>query len=161
MSEIIRYFAYGSNMNEEHLTQWCLERGYSPVTALKREVAVLKGWRLEFNYYSSRWGAGAANIVRDEKGEAWGILMELTEKDYEKIRCKEGYPNYYDEIIVDVLTRDGKLLTNVKTFKVVRSRESKEYTPPTREYLNLLIEAAINNNFPQYYIKFLKSLPTK
>ena len=87
--------------------------------------------------------------------------MELTEEDYEKICRKEGYPNYYNEIIVEVVTKDGGLIRDVKTFKVVKFRESKEYIPPAKEYLDLLIETAIKNDFPQHYINYLKSLPAK
>ncbi len=158
---IIGYFAYGSNMHEEDLARWCRRKKYKPIVPLKKEVAVLKDWKLVFNYYSISRGGGAANIKPQKGCEVWGILMELTEEDYEKIREKEGAPNYYEEVSVKVVTRDGKVIDDVKTFKVVKEREKRGFEPPTREYLNLLIEAAEKYQFPKWYIKMLKSIRTK
>ena len=157
----MRYFAYGSNMHEGDLARWCREHGYKPITPLSREVAVLRGWKLVFNYYSTTRGGGAANIKPQEGGEVWGILMELSEEDYEIIRRKEGAPHYYEEITVSVVTRDGRIVDNVKTFRVVKERESGGFIPPTREYINLLIEAAEEHQFPEYYTRMLKSIETR
>jgi len=157
---VVRYFAYGSNMNEEDLARWCRKKGYEPVRPLRREVAVLRGWRLVFNYYSHSRKGGAANIEPREGCEVWGVLMELSEEDYEKIRKKEGAPRCYEEITVTVVTRDGRVVDGVKTFRVARGRESGGFVPPTREYLNLIVEAAERYQFPKWYIDELRSVRT-
>jgi len=159
--KVVRYFAYGSNMHEEDLKRWCRERGYRPIRPLKKEVAVLKDYRLVFNYYSSTRGGGVANIVESEGDEVWGILMELNEKDYKKIMKKEGAPYCYKEITVSVIARDGRTVHDVKTFKVVEELEEDRHVPPTREYLNLLVEVAEKYNFPEWYIRMLRSIKTK
>lgn len=155
----VKYFAYGSNMHKEDLRRWCERGGYSPVTFLSEEVAVLKDWKLIFNYYSASRGGGAANIVRSVGNEVWGLLVELSVEDYEKIYKKEGAPRCYKEIIVSVVTKDGKVIDDVRTFRAVKERESRKHVAPTKEYLKLLIESAKNYGFPKWYIKKLEKIP--
>ena len=52
-----------------------------------------------------------------------GSTHEGLWKDYWKIYKKEGAPKYYKEEPVTVVTRDGKVIDGVKTFKVVKERE--------------------------------------
>ncbi|MEM2251269.1 MAG: gamma-glutamylcyclotransferase family protein [Candidatus Hadarchaeales archaeon] len=152
------YFAYGSNMDEEDLENWCRMHNYQPVKPLVKEVAVLKGWKLVFNYYSATRCGGVANIQRCEGEEVWGLLMELTKDDFEKLRKKEGAPKVYQEKRVSVMTRDG-LVKEAITFVV--KQPAAQFVPPTPEYLNLLIRSAVKNGFPKDYIQKLKSIPTK
>ena len=58
--EVLKYFAYGSNMDGDRLR----ERG---VRFYKRERGVLEGYRLVFNKRSSKGSReGYANIIKEE-----------------------------------------------------------------------------------------------
>lgn len=155
------YFAYGSNMHEGDLKEWCRRKGYSLIVFLEKKVAVLKNYKLVFNYYSVSRGCGVANIVESKGSDVWGLLTKVSGDDYKKVREKEGYPCFYTEIDVNVTVLDENKVVPAKTFKVVKSREAKEYQPPSKYYLNLLIESARKHAFPEEYIKMLESLPTK
>ena len=158
---MINYFAYGSNMDEEDFEKRCNKKGWRMVKFQNRRVAKLNGYKLTFNYYSPSRKAGAANIMESKKDCAYGLLIEIEESNLETIRKKEGYPNYYDEISVDVETFDGTPSQDVKTYKVVKSREEHNHQPPTEEYMQLIIKNAKKYGFPKEYIEYLESFPTK
>jgi len=154
------YFAYGSNMDEDDLREWCKKNGYSPIVFLDKKVVFLKDYKLAFNYYSVSRRCGVANIIKSEGDEVWGLLTKVSEEDYNKICRKEGCPFYYTEIDVKVITKDQKVV-KAKTFKVVKDKEAKEYKAPSKYYLKLLLKSARKYSFPNWYIEMLESLPTK
>lgn len=156
-----QYFAYGSNMDEEDLNRWCEECGYPKVTFLRVLPAKLNNYVLSFNYFSISRNGGAANIMESKKDAIYGLLIELKDEDIHIIRKKEGFPNNYTEINVSVKTFDNILVENVKTYKVVKQRERKDFVPPTKYYLGLIIKNAKKYKFPLSYINFLESIPTK
>ena len=117
------YFAYGSNMDEEDLRKWCESEGRTLPEWRLIGAACLEGYELSFNYRSVRREGGAANLMERPGRRAYGLLFEITKnRDLETIRKKEGYPNHYDEITVS-LKQGDKSIDNVKTFKVVKSKE--------------------------------------
>lgn len=158
---MVYYFAYGSNMDKGDLDKWCNCKGYPPITFLGVSRAKLSGYKLSFNYYSFSRKGGAANIMRSEKDCVYGLLIEMENGDLDTIRKKEGYPCYYDEICVGVKTFDGTLYRDVKTYKVVKSKEKSDHQPPTKDYMELIIRNAGEWSFPSKYIKRLKSIKTK
>lgn len=163
--KMIRYFAYGSNMDKKDFEQKCKDKGWRKVKFLNTRPAKLEGYRLTFNYYSKCRYGGAANIMEDERGCVYGLISDIEESDLETIRKKEGYSEdckkcYYDEVCVDVEV-DEAVVPHVKTYKVAEHRETPNHQPPTKEYLNLIIRNAEKYHFPNEYIKFLNSIPTK
>ncbi|MFH1651742.1 MAG: gamma-glutamylcyclotransferase family protein [Chloroflexota bacterium] len=159
---MIDYFAYGSNMDNKEV-QKCSVELRNP------RVARLDGYKLRFNYCSSKRKSGAANIMVSEGDSVYGLLMELNEKELKRIRCKEGcknpdttgLPNYYDEIRVTVEKQeDSELVINVVTYKVTNDKERKENVPPKESYMKLIIDNAEKYGFPSKYISFLKSIET-
>lgn len=97
--------------------------------------------------------------VRDS--HVYGLLIGIQEADLQILRKKEGYPTYYDEILVEVEKFNCGVVQQVKTYKVVKNRELLHDQPPNRSYLQLLIESATEYDFPDEYIMFLKSIDTK
>lgn len=154
----VYYFAYGSNMNEEDLSKWCREHGYSPIKPQEVKVAVLKDFKLVFNYYSKVRGCGVASVVPSRGDEVWGLLLKISSEDYQKIKEKEGCCRVYKEVDVDVVT-DGGDVIRAKTFMVAKELQSKEHQPPSAYYLSLLIEAAKKHSFPREYVERLKGVP--
>jgi len=128
----MRYFAYGSNMDPDRMR----ERG---VNFLKREHAILEGWRLEFNKVSSRNpDEGYANIVKDENSVVEGILYEINDSDLKILDRYEGYPNHYERIKVVVRMANGE---NVEAVTYIAKPDKvKDGLKPSREYLNHLLK---------------------
>jgi len=131
----VKYFAYGSNMDPDRMRE---ER---KVFFLKRERAVLEGWRLLFNKIKRDLpGAGYANIVKDEGSIVEGVLYEIREEDLEKLDECEGYPRHYYRRKVKVRIEDGReveALTYIANPDMTRSD-----LKPTRKYLRYLIRGS-------------------
>ncbi len=129
----MRYFAYGSNMNPEQMKK----RG---IRFKKRERAVIKGWRLEFNKMASRNPdrEGYANIVKDDKEFVEGILYEIAEKDIQKLDRYEGCPNHYYRISVKVILESSNEVEAI-TY-IANPNKVKEGLKPSKEYLSHLLK---------------------
>lgn len=156
------YFAYGSNMDENDLRKWC-EKNKRLFPEWKIVgVACLENYKLSFNYYSTGRNGGAANLMEHSDNKVYGLLFEITkEYDHETVRKKEGYPDYYDELQVNVTLEDKKIINNVTTYKVVKKREKADHQKPTQYYMDLILRNACKNSFPTEYIRFLATIETQ
>lgn len=163
----IYYFAYGSNMDQNDLDRWCTSKSRPLINPTMKQVAWLKGYKLCFNYYSKNRHGGAANIMVSNQDSVWGILMEITEEELDTIRVKEGYKkndekgSSYLEIKVDVENLDRVLYKNVITYQVAKENQKSNHQPPTKEYLDLIINNARINKFPPEYIAKLERVYIK
>lgn len=155
------YFAYGSNMDKEDLNSWCKEKRKPKIEFLSVSPVKLNGYKLSFNYFSSLRKSGAANIMKSDEDCIYGLLVGLEEESIKIIREKEGYPNYYDEINVEVEKFDGTIVRGVKTYKALKEKERSTYIAPKKYYLSLIIKNAKKYSFQNEYIEFLKSFETK
>ena len=157
----MKYFAYGSNMDKNDLDEWC-RRNNRTFIHFKEIIPVkLNDYRLAFNYYSSSRYGGAANIMPSKGSYVYGLLIKIKEEDLNIIRHKEGYPNYYSEIDIEVELLDGTSIRNVKSYKVKKEKEKTNHHKPTRDYMELIIKNAKRYSFPSEYISFLESFKTK
>ena len=155
------YFAYGSNMDEKDLNKWCKKNKRSYPAWKLLGIAHLENYELTFNYYSIGRKGGAANLMEVPDSKVYGLLYEIeNEDDLETIRCKEGYPKYYEEILVTVKC-PGENIRNVKTYKVVKEKEKSKHQKPTTNYLELIVKNARINCFPAEYIQCLEKTETQ
>jgi len=143
----MKYFAYGSNLNENQLQHRCPNSQYLG-------KAHLDGYRLTFDLYSSNWGGGVADVVEDKNSKVWGLLYELTDEDLKSLDGYEGHPNFYKRRAVNVIDMKGKNVEAI-TYEVVNK---KSFIPPADEYLDLIKKAAEKYNFPEDYKQFLDSI---
>ncbi len=159
------YFSYGSNMDEEDFNKWCENHGKDKIfQSIFNNIrpAKLDGYKLSFNYFSTRRKGGAANIIESHTDCVYGLLSEIENGDLDIIRKKEGYPKSYNEINVNVeRLSDGIKVNDVKTYKVDENKQEKRDCPPTDKYLCLIIRNAIKYKFPFYYIEYLNQFQTK
>lgn len=96
MNDMIPYFAYGSNMDEEQMKA----RG---VPYRDRVHATLEGYALRFNKLSTRYnGTGVANIIPDPRADTEGVLYTLDAVGLDAMDRYEGYPTHYkrEELLV-------------------------------------------------------------
>ena len=155
------YFAYGSNMDEKDLKEWCKKKNRTFPDWKELGVACLETYELSFNYCSTGRNGGAANLMNVSGSYVYGLLFEITkEYDIETLRKKEGCPNYYEEIDLTVKW-GGKDIKNVKTYKVVKEKEKSDHQKPTKDYMDLILNNALKNKFPSKYIQHLKSIVTQ
>jgi cation transport regulator ChaC len=146
----LKYFAYGSNMDPDRMRV----RG---VNFLKREHAILEGWRLEFNKVSSRNSKeGYANIVRDENGIVEGVLYDIADSDLKILDRYEGYPSHYERIKVVVRMDDGEMVEAI-TY-VAKPDKVREGLKPSKEYLNHLLKGC--DLLSEEYCRKLRKLET-
>ena len=154
---MIKYFAYGSNMNVAEVSKWCEQRHIPGVTFSKWQVAVLPDHELRFNAFSTTQKCGVANIMVNPGSFVEGILFELEEMDMERIRHKVGVPGFYNEVHISVKLRNGAVVDNVRTFKVLKVFQD-EKARPTKEYLNKILDAAHSFALDDEYIHSLETV---
>ena len=148
-------------MNQKDLDKYCKEKG-RPLIDLKSrspKVCIIRNYRLEFNYYSSGRKGGAANIEADIGEQVEGVLFEITNEDKQTISQKEGSPNYYYEILVPVMLMNGTKIENVITYTVCENKKRTEFTPPTREYRQIMIDGAKDFGLSEKWIEKLEKIP--
>ena len=128
----MKYFAYGSNMDSNRIK----ERG---INFAKREHAIIKGWKLEFNKVSSKNPKeGYANIVMKENSVVEGVLYEIPDSDLKTLDRYEGYPSHYGRIKIIVIMDNGEKVEAV-TY-VAKPDKVKDGLKPSREYLSHLLK---------------------
>ena len=148
-------------MDKDDLDKWCHEHDYPQIEYLSVTPAKLKDYKLAFNYLSDGRKGGAANVMEARGNIVYGLLVEIKDTDLPTIQDKEGCPNYYREIEVEVETFDGKAIKDVKTYKVIKEKEKNGHVEPTEGYLLLIIQNAIKYGFPKDYVNFLRSVKSK
>lgn len=148
LSELL-YFAYGSDMNGRQLASL----GIRPTTII---TARLPGYRLGFFGYSRVWDGGTESIVPDPQAETWGVLYRMSFDDGEVLdACLDVRPDgggayfHYPATVID--TRGGEHLALLYKKDVLGAPR-----PPSREYLDLIIEGARAKGLPGSYLPFLQ-----
>lgn len=136
------YFAYGSNMDDLQMRDRC------PDSALVG-IAVLKGYRVGFTYYSERRNGGVADIIPDTESSVWGLVYKMVVTDLDTLDSLEGKGTAYDRMTVPVHFLDGRTI-EAEVYYVINK---KQHVEPTEEYLGLLRKAARKHRFPETYIE--------
>lgn len=155
---MVKYFAYGSNMNMKDVAEWCEKHHIPPVKFMRWQIAKLLDHSLSFHAFSITRKCGVANIVIDPGSFVEGVLFEVDEKDMDKIRRKVGSPGLYNEMHVSVQLKNGAIADNVITFKVPKVFEDDK-SRPSKEYLGSILEAARAFSLDEDYIKMLEQTP--
>lgn len=137
---MVKYFAYGSCMNENDLHK-------SEPNAKKVGVGKLNDYRLAFNYFSSSRRSGAANIMEESGSIVEGIIWEVP--NLYKIDMREGAPFYYEQLKVKVEDVKTGELIDVTTYKVIPQMEAPWDIDPSEDYMNVISEGAADLS-PEY-----------
>ena len=159
-----KYFAYGSNLNQEDLDKWCKNKGYCPIKFSSWKRAKLKDYALVFNVYSNSRKCGVANIERKKGEVVEGVLFIITKEDLDKLDVKEGArgkKRKYEHHKISVETEEGKEVKNVITYWVPKEKTTQDFIKPSKEYLNIIIEGAERYGLSKEWIDKLKQIPTK
>lgn len=148
--ETILYFAYGSNLDIEQMESRC------PSSHVKTKGR-LRDYRLDFRRYSTGWRGGVADVVKDDGGEVWGIVYELTRADLKQLDAYEGYPDVYTRFTASIDT-PSRTLHDVEVYAVVTKQP---FTAPATRYMQIIQRAALELGFPQSYRDYLAQVPVR
>lgn len=153
----MRYFAYGSNINLDHLHD-CLAAHETPVeTELVGEAAVLHDYKLRTNYLSATHVAGACNIEPARGDRVEGILLTITPAIRDVLRVKEGFPIRNEEAKILVQTASAATPVKAFTYIVTPAHRFEVDMPVTRRYRRLILAGAKQVALSKAYQKHLRS----
>ena len=147
---MIKYFAYGSNMDMSRL----YNRGVNPET---RHKGVLKGWKLKFNKKASAGDWSFANIEKSEEDSVEGLVFTIKESDLKLLDKFEGAPRHYrrEILIVETYSEDAKCITYI-----AQPEHVVEGLLPQKDYMQFLINGAKMLS-EEYQEKLLNILPIR
>lgn len=134
---MLLYFAYGSNMDEDHMREHVPQGEYVG-------PARLDGFRLEFDVYSTEWEGGAANLELDPDAHVWGVLWQIPEDAMKGLDAFQGHPTFFRREDVSVQTSEGP--TMAWTYRVAHQEGS--YVRPTDAYVQRLRSAIRVHGLP-------------
>jgi len=130
---MIKYFAYGSNMDMSRLSN----RGVNPET---RDKGTLKNWKLKFNKKASAGDWSFANIEQSEGDIVEGLVFTIKESDLKLLDKFEGAPRHYRREILEIETEREA----IKCITYIAQPEHiMEGLLPVKEYMDFLIKGSV------------------
>jgi len=153
------YFAYASDMLEDRV------RVGSSKRAVFMGPASVEKYKVVFSIYSKVWKGGVADIIKDPKSKAWGVLYQIPIEDIPKLDKQKGIENLdpkYEKIQLDVKL-DSKIFPtfsySVVEFKrqLLRSGGYQVFKP-TPQYKRCIVNGAIKSKLPESYIKRIQAI---
>ncbi len=153
MSELVWYFAYGSNMQPDTF------RGRRGIVARQAVAARLSGWELVLDKPPILPVREAmANVVEAEGAHVLGVAYAITPEDLAHVDLTEGVLiGNYRRVAVRVTTLGAEPL-ELEAFTLTSDRRDKTLAP-SRRYMALLIEGALAHGLPSEYVDRLRACP--
>ena len=129
---MIKYFAYGSNMDMSRLST----RGVNPIT---RSKGTLKNQKLKFNKKASAGDWSFANIEPSEGDSVEGLVFDIKEGDLKLLDKFEGAPRHYrrEILIVETYTEEINCITYI-----AQPEHIVEGLLPQKDYIQFLINGS-------------------
>lgn len=160
------YFAYGSNLNTRAVAEWCRQFSHRTPAMRAGKAGVLDNYRLCFPIYSEYWGGGTADIVYDPGKYVAGVVFDLTESDLKVLDHKVGRRldasgkevGVYKRIDVKVAPLGRGDVLSATTYQGTNS--DRFHIPPTKHYMDLVIQGAYSYGLSMMWIAYLQSFST-
>lgn len=158
------YFGFGSNLLAKRIR-------VQNKSAVRVGVGKLDEFRLDFadatadeKYYSKTWAGCPATIIKSDGSSVFGAVWELEKKDLPEIDQQEGVDiGIYKPMEVKVILNGEKEIT-CRTYQLVKNPSSpldpqnREFDrQPSKTYLNVILNGAVETGLPPDYISFLRS----
>lgn len=146
----IWYFAYGSNMSSK-----TFQRGFRRLNPSSTERAMLRGYRLAFSEPGIPFfDPSFANVEKDDTAVCEGVLYRITHEEMDHLDISEGNRAYN---IIDIQVEGFESGTVMaKTFQ---SKEHAHGLLPSKRYMDILIEGAMEHGLSNEWITMLQSQP--
>lgn len=150
----VLYFAYASNMLDSELEKYGFKY-------LSKRNGYLEGYKLIFNIKSKYGGQFATANIKAKKGvRIYGVVYEITEDELKKLDAKEGvHLGQYERIKVRINYIGGSPVEDVITYRACEEFVKKNLLP-SKKYIQIIVDGALNNKLPVYYIARLKKVKT-
>ena len=134
------YFAYGSNLLRSQISERCPAH-------TEIGIGILKNYRVAIG------GRGVATLVPDPTNSTHGFVYLLSPEDIKNLDRKEGIAcGSYNKECCSVETVEGVKECLVYIEPIYKPGK------PSFEYLNKIIDGAIDHNFPPAYVDQLRAL---
>jgi len=138
--EDIRYFAYGSNMDEKQMTARCPEA--KPVG-----IGRLDNFKFKLDF------KGVATVQKSRDDKVWGVIWKINSRDIESLDIHEGIAKgYYSRSFLSITEgpqqHESLIYTSLRSENEGIRREG---------YLEKIVAASKKWNFSQSYIDYLMS----
>jgi len=150
----VKYFAYGSNLDQVQMAQRC------PGARLIGS-AQLANHRICFPRRSPVRGCAVASFEAHKGGVVWGVIYELDEDDLKRLDEREGFDpvnpsavNRYCRVDVTVQRTAGERVEAVTYVAVPEESPGM----PSATYLKHIVDGAAAHSFPDDYIETLKAI---
>jgi hypothetical protein len=152
MSELVWYFAYGSNM------QPATFRGRRGIVPQRAVASRLRGWELVFDKPPLLPIGGAmANVVERADAHVLGVAYEITAKDLAHVDLTEGVMiGNYRRVPVRVSPLAGG--ADLDAFTLTSERRDPTLRA-SRRYMALLVEGALAHGLPDDWVAWLRERP--
>jgi len=159
----MKYFAYGSNLNAKAVADWCRLAGHRAPALNNPVPVILENYRLCFPIFSEYWNGGTGDIEYDPGKYVMGAIFDITEADFEmldvkvirKLDAMGNEVGVYKRIEVPVIPLGGGAPISTITYQGVTVE--KYHIPPTRFYMDLLIQGAYAAGLSMMWISYLQS----
>lgn len=167
MPALLRYFAYGSNLNARAVTEWCRHHGKKPPPLKTGRPAVLHNYRLCFPLYSETWAGGIADVAYDPGKSVSGAIFDLTEADFAILDEKVGRKispagkeiGLYRRIDISVQPLSKAEPVTAVTYQ--GCQPEKNHIPPSQYYMELVLEGAFAQGLSMMWIAHLSTFRTQ
>ena len=148
MVDVIYYFGYGSNLNEDYMRQWTPSLKFI-------SLARLPNFEIQFRKYSTDLEGGISSIIEKPGGMVQGIVYTIEKLEMEALDILEDVPlGIYKRETFKVVAEDGTWY-NADLYRVVNPKGP--FTPSVK-YLGYMIEGAKAQGINQPWIDYLESL---
>lgn len=143
---IMKYFAYGSNLNEDDLIKQCKKKGLDIPKLSNPKPFRLEGYKLGFTRKSKDRKGGVADLISSPGDFCWGVVFDIAQQDLDILDVKEGveYGSYRQLILPNGMI----------TYEVMKK---ENFVKPHVDYVDLIIDGARHYGLPQSWIDKLES----
>lgn len=158
------YFAYGHDLNWRSVAEWCDRHGVrANLPRVEARAAVLQNYRIAFAQYDEYWNGGVADVVPEPgKSVAGGLIsiaprtLELLEQLHNRVLDFNGREIGRSQLIdVNVNPYRGGERISAVTFR--RSSFEDGHVPPTSQYIDRMVEAALDLDLSAMWVMQLRS----
>jgi hypothetical protein len=154
------YFSYGHDLNERSILEWFDQAGVRAPRFKSMTPAIARNYRLAFPVYSAYWQGGVAGLIAEPGKRVPGGLLDLSPQLLELLgEFHSVQTGLYRraEVLVTPYARAGKPL-RAATF--VPAIPEDGHVPPTRLYVDRLVEAALELDLSAMWVMHLRSVAT-
>jgi len=146
--DVIYYFGYGSNLNEDYMRQWTPSLKFV-------SLARLPNFEIQFRKYSTDLKGGISSIIEKPGGMVQGVVYTIEKLEMEALDILEDVPlGIYKRETFKVVAEDGTWY-NADLYRVVNPKGP--FTPSVK-YLGYMIKGAKAQGINQPWIDYLESL---